>query len=463
MIYSTITQNKLTLSVDNYELPTQNSNNIQLKFVQDTENYQGYIPTAAMALLDSSLVSCAEILNEGGFVPLESDGTFLIQNNILSQDGFLAIAINLSKTANEITENVMLPPVVYKIKANIGAFNPLPSDDDLWQSVVTAFVEQLYNQDYKPQFDQIQQDLENLVDEAQKQQDKANQQQTQIDNAINVMGDYEVVSEDPTQIRFKKGNGEYGDTVDLGDGLASKSMVNAGYYQSVGSQYSGSASDYGIEVARIEGAYKQDGTPTPEKPIEPKFFHATSFNTNSGNLFDQSKLSTMSANGALVTNNGDGSFTITGSGILTPGNFEKVYIYSNEETKKILKTGIVKKNKYANTNPQFMFGLVPKDSGNFIENKSLRDSVDQFEVTEEDLKESRLKIVFYGSANQTIVPNTIKPVVYQDGDGTFYPFNVSSTPSDIIVPALPGDVKSVYENGVLTKKVGYIKFDGSDD
>ena len=197
MIYSTITQNKLTLSVDNYELPTQNSNNIQLKFVQDTENYQGYIPTVAMALLDSSLVSCAEILNEGGFVPLESDGTFLIQNNILSQDGFLAIAINLSKTANEITENVMLPPVVYKIKANIGAFNPLPSDDDLWQSVVTAFVEQLYNQDYKPQFDQIQQDLENLVEEAQNQQE-------QVDNIV-------------TDVTEKLENGDFIPNISIGD------------------------------------------------------------------------------------------------------------------------------------------------------------------------------------------------------------------------------------------------------
>lgn len=260
MIFSTITQNELTLSVDSYNLPTQNSNNIQLKFVQDTENFSGYTPTVAMSLLDSSLISCADVLNEGGFVPLQSDGTFLVQNNILSQDGFLAVAINLTKTTGSTTETVMLGPVVYKIQANISALSPLPPDDNLWQSVVTAFLQSVYDNDYKPQFDQIQQDLENLVTEAQQHQQTVEQQQTQIDNAISVMGEYQIVSNDPVQIQFKQGDGTYGPTVDLGDGLASKSMVNAGYYQSIGSQYSGSASDYGIQVEEIVGAYTQETT-----------------------------------------------------------------------------------------------------------------------------------------------------------------------------------------------------------
>lgn len=111
-----------------------------------------------------------------------------------------------------------------------------------------------------------------------------------INNAINIMGDYEISSNDPVQIRFKKANGEYGDTIDLGDGLASKSMVNGGYYEYTGKTFSGSASNYGIEVHKIVGAYIQDGTPTPDNPVESQFNVINNFNTNGENLFDASKL-----------------------------------------------------------------------------------------------------------------------------------------------------------------------------
>lgn len=50
-------------------------------------------------------------------------------------------------------------------------------------------------------------------------------------------------------------------------------------------------------------------------------------------LFDASKIATKSAGGATVTNNGDGSFTISGSGNLT-GGFVSSHVLSNEEAKK---------------------------------------------------------------------------------------------------------------------------------
>lgn len=50
-------------------------------------------------------------------------------------------------------------------------------------------------------------------------------------------------------------------------------------------------------------------SPNPEYPQDPKFVG------NIGqNLFDASKLPTKSQGGATVTNNDDGSFTISGSG-----------------------------------------------------------------------------------------------------------------------------------------------------
>lgn len=238
-----------------------------------------------------------------------------------------------------------------------------------------------------------------------------------------------------------------------------------GEFSQVKSEFSGSASDYGIEVARIEGAYKQDGTPTPEQPIEPQFFHATSFNTNGGNLFDASKLPTKSQGGATVTNNGDGSFTVVGSGEMR--GFSQFYTYPKDLAKILLKVGTLKGKTEAITNPIYTFGVYDNKGtpvaalyGN-AQNTSV--SITEDMISKIESGEYILREYFYGENGKSIKEGTIKPVVYQEGDGTFYPFNASSTPSDIIVSALPGDVKNTYENGVLTKKVGYIKFDGSDD
>lgn len=291
MIFSKITQNGLTLTTDTTAIPAQYSNNIQFQFIQDTENYSGYTPSVCVALYDSSLIECADILNPGGNVAIK-DGIFSIGNQILYQSGYLAVGITLTSGQ----ENVTLPPVVYKVLPSVGGLSPLPPDTGEWQQVVDAYVNTLFETWSTENLTPIQNQLESLVSEAQQLQQTAANQQTQINNAISVMGDYQIVSEDPVQIQFKKGDGTYGDTVDLGDGLASKNMVNGDYYQSISPQYSGASSKYGIDVAQIVGAYVQDGTPTPEVPIEPQFVKISNFYTNptQGNLTNQTSTTPVS-------------------------------------------------------------------------------------------------------------------------------------------------------------------------
>ena len=232
-----------------------------------------------------------------------------------------------------------------------------------------------------------------------------------------------------------------------------------GEFSQVKSEFSGSASDYGIEVARIEGAYKQDGTPTPEQPIEPQFFHATSFNTNGGNLFDASKLPTKSQGGATVTNNGDGSFTISGNGSVTE-TFNVSYAYTHEETVKLLKEGILKFGNFQTSIPYIMVGLVNEKGvwTKAIENR-VGTSSRSINILKKDLNnpQLRLKMQLFAASSHGNITNglTIKPVLCQDGDGTFYPFNASSTPVDIELRALPNGVKDTCENGVITRRVGY--------
>lgn len=397
MIFSTITQNNLNLTADTTEIPAQYSNNIQFKFIQDNERFSGYIPTIYIGVYDSAMIECGDVISAGGAVVVDGDGVFAISNEIMYRNGFLAVGVTL--TNND--ENVSLKPVIYRIQASVGGLSPLPPDEGEWQQVVKAFVETLFNNWSAENLDPIKAQLEELISTAQTQQEKITSQQTQIDNAIGNMGDYEIVQEDPVQIRFKKGDGTFGETVDLGDGLASKAMVNAGYYTYKGISYGGSASNNGIDVAEIDGAYSQE-------------------TTNGFQLFDASKLPTKSQGGATVTNNGDGSFTISGSGNLTE-TFSLVYQYSHEETLKLLKVGDINLVNGNSTKPFVLVQLV-KSGGTstwFVLNKDISKAT----ITQEMLDDINcvLQIYIFGESG-AIQTGTIKPMLYQDGDGTFEPY-----------------------------------------
>lgn len=394
MIFSTITQNNLNLTADTTEIPAQYSNNIQFKFIQDNERFSGYIPTIYIGVYDSAMIECGDVISAGGAVVVDSDGVFAISNEIMYRNGFLAVGVTL--TNND--ENVSLKPVIYRIQASIGGLSPLPPDEGEWQQVVKAFVETLFNNWSAENLDPIKAQLEELISTAQTQQEKITSQQTQIDNAIGNMGDYEIVQEDPVQIRFKKGDGTFGETVDLGDGLASKAMVNAGYYTYKGISYGGSASNNGIDVAEIDGAYSQE-------------------TTNGYQLFDASKLPTKSQGGATVTNNGDGSFTISGSGNLSEA-FSYSYSYTHEETVKLLKVGTIN-FKSGNITPSIRF-ILRNNSG--VIHEFIRDG--QGEISQENLNDetTRIDLVIYAGSGAPIVTGTVKPMLYQDGDGTWEPF-----------------------------------------
>lgn len=402
MIFSTITQNNLNLTADTTEIPAQYSNNIQFKFIQDNERFSGYIPTIYIGVYDSAMIECGDVISAGGAVVVDGDGVFAISNEIMYRNGFLAVGVTL--TNND--ENVSLKPVIYRIQASVGGLSPLPPDEGEWQQVVKAFVETLFNNWSAENLDPIKAQLEELISTAQTQQEKITSQQTQIDNAIGNMGDYEIVQEDPVQIRFKKGDGTFGETVDLGDGLASKAMVNAGYYTYKGISYGGSASNNGIDVAEIDGAYSQE-------------------TTNGFQLFDASKLPTKSQGGATVTNNGDGSFTISGSGNLS-GNFEQRYDYTHEDTLKLLKVGKLKLKKTNWINPVLEIGILNTSTGSWVSGKRMETTggEQEFDITLDDLNNPNyvLMIRFRGNKDSEIKANIIKPMLYQDGDGTFEPY-----------------------------------------
>ncbi len=147
------------------------------------------------------------------------------------------------------------------------------------------------------------------------------------------------------------------------------------------------------------------------------------------NLFDASKVPTKSQGGVTVTNNGDGSFTISGSGNLTT-DFNTYYGIAGDEVRKILRVGMIKSNGYNNVPRFYAYG---RDStGN---NLFTTYSAGTANITEEILTNlSELRFVFYSATGETITPITFSPMVYQTGDGTWEPFKQQLTSLQIPNP-----------------------------
>lgn len=160
-------------------------------------------------------------------------------------------------------------------------------------------------------------------------------------------------------------------------------------------------------------------SPSPSYAQEPKFIGDIG-----QNLFDASKLPTKSQGGATVTNNGDGSFTISGGGNLS-GIFQLLVELTTEETKKILKQG----NLYIKTGqtcyPYFTIAIFNSDGSISKSFANINSANGVIKVEPSYLEDDtiKLKFGFYGASGANIVNNSIKPMLYQDGDGTYRPFS----------------------------------------
>lgn len=457
----TIIRKNLLLTINDNVIPAMGSSDVPVKFVNDTETYVGFLIEPRVGYYVNGCPKSTVCEYD------TSSNTIKIPAEAFKNKGILVIAIALVDNADsnhiEVTKELAL-----EVTPAPNGTVILPAMET-WQTAVSNLVEQIYNLDYKPQFDQIEEDLSGLVEEAENQQVKAKEQQTQIDNAIDIMGDYEIVQDNPTQIRFKKGDGTYGDTVNLGDNLASKSMVNAGYDTYSGNSYSGSASDYGIEIGKASGNYEQEGTPTPESPVEPKFFEPKEFVSVGKNCLDHSSADKFSSFSGI---DDDGYINITAN-----GNYKNFYIKKSSVTLKPNTTYTfvvdVKENSLVGSSTQITFGnsLESGEQTYFDSYKKIDFSsplivgITKFKLTtKEKFYDSNIMYGDRGLVSNTATSGSIKfRYAIYEGDLTnvdigFEPFKGSNiTPLSLILRALPNGVKDTYENGVITRRVGVLK------
>ena len=201
-------------------------------------------------------------------------------------------------------------------------------------------------------------------------------------------------------------------------------------------------------------------------------------------LFDASKIPTKSQGGATVTNNGDGSFTVSGSGN-TSDYYVNIYNYTREKTLKMFHAGKISMKAGGITNPYASFQLKINDDTNsdstiFVVNS--KNGGSSGIITQEMLDNPKCfaRILFSGTINEEIVPGTVKPMLYQSGDGTWEPFKQQLTTLQLPNPlrGIPVDSGGNYtdetgqqwicdyidrEKGKYVQCVQEIVFDGNEN
>ena len=405
----TITRKGLQLAINDEIIPAQGSSDVPIQFINDNETYQNYLIEPRVGWFKDGYPKSTVAKYEKGIIYLPAE--------VFIKNGPIAIVIALVDSQNSSHVEVTQPVISAIANAPLGDI--ILPEKETWEQAVTSLVKQLN--------EQIQADVSAAIKKANKASEdataaltKSNQTNQTINEKIEdgsfvpqaTAGTVEMTqpgTKAEVTITGDKKNPEFNfkipkDEIDDSEDIK-KALLQGTYTTDLSEEYKGVASDYGAEILKIEGKSEQ-------------------VTTNGYQLFDASKLQTKTQGGATVTNNGDGSFTVSGSGNLTD-HFILIYsVTGNAEIKKLLKVGMLslKTNgviKVNETNPYFNIYIVDNANQRLV--TITNDG--RAEITQSILdKAEGMTFSFWASNGETVQGGTVKPIVYQDGDGTWEPF-----------------------------------------
>ena len=232
-----------------------------------------------------------------------------------------------------------------------------------------------------------------------------------------------------------------------------------GYVVETGNSYEGLASDGGIVVNKIKGAYTSGvPDPTPDHPVEPKFFNAKHITSHGRQLFDVNKFVTNTVNGITLTAIGDGTLRLSGTAT-SDASFS--VDLTHKETVELFKAGSLYLKGTAMIENAYFTVYLMKSRGETV--SELRsDSTINIDQSILDVESSFVRFYIWIKTGIT-VNHIIKPMLYQDGTGEFEPFNYDDVETDIILRALPNGVYDEYIDGNILRRIGVMILDGSSD
>lgn len=218
-----------------------------------------------------------------------------------------------------------------------------------------------------------------------------------------------------------------------------------------------------IMISESSATYESytGGKPSPSPEYKQDIVNAQSpvqVEVMGKNLFNSSKIQTVSNEGATLTNNGDGSFTISGSGTLT-GVFSADYFDDNVGILKPGRISIISNSEGV----YFYFQLKNSSGDNMI---YLTNATTNANITDDMIRDAiTMRFGFYGSTGSRIPNTEYCPMVYQFGDGTAEPYKQPQTITITSDRPITKWDKLVKQNGVWgwMYKSNEVEFDGSED
>ena len=315
--------------------------------------------------------------------------------------------------------------------------------------------EAVVEQDYdfiNQQFEIIRQHTEKL--NALIEQVKANT--SNLDKAINTMGRADW---NGNQVRFTDGKGNYGQFHDISGEFISRNEIYLGYAMSQDKLYSGHAGNYGIDVAKIVGSYVQDGTPTPDNPVDPEFNVINDFYTSGKNLFN--------INGNVNIQGNDGSQVnrnVVKNGILTSNTSAadshavgQKFINLKGKTISFSAKGI----DLGSSNEALIYIY---DGGSYKRRLYFNNINEVKGIDNYTCNSDNVVFCFACNADGTGAQFTDIMVNFGDTAQPYTPYvGSSTTPVSLELRALPDGTADVWENGNTTTNVAKVTLDGSNN
>lgn len=200
----------------------------------------------------------------------------------------------------------------------------------------------------------------------------------------------------------------------------------------------------------VYGKTLQESIPSSSNPVDFSSVGDSgtfTIHTRGRNLIDASKISTHTAGGVTLTNNGNGSFTVSGSGTTT-ASFGVAYTYSSEEMQGIT-TGTYTLSSGVCTVPYIGVQLVsPSGTSSDMLASTEASATSTFELSQSDLESGyRLKFIVYADAGAIIVEGTLYPMCYKGTESvSFESFLESTATVEDFLPlrGVPVDSGGVY-------------------
>lgn len=203
-----ITINDITLSSDFLSIPAQGSANIPIEIENLSEKYIDYALVPCVGWLENGVV----VSTTRAVTSVDEKKIFTLPAESFKNAGAIYISIGLIKDDIKIKTNEIVLYVGEAPDADV----ELPTDGT-WETAVSSLVSSLFNERFEN-------DINRILEEAQTLNQETENLQRQINNAINYLGDYEWSG---TQIRFKKGDGTWGDYKDIAGEFVTKKELSS--------------------------------------------------------------------------------------------------------------------------------------------------------------------------------------------------------------------------------------------